>query len=225
MVRRPGSWSAATTTGCTASTPRAARRSGPTRRTTTSTARPRWTRARRVFGGCDALIHVVSLADGAKIAEIDSGSYIAASAAFVDGQVYVGNYENVFLRADLSEGKILWQYTQSEAPFFSSPAVGEQFVVLGGRDEYVHCVRRDNGQRVWAFKTLGEVNSSPAICGDKINRRQRRRPALPAPPGGRQATLVLRDRPAGDLVAGRGGRPGRCRQRRRLRLCVRSQAG
>ena len=56
-----------------------------------------------VFGGCDALIHVVSVADGAKVAEIDSGSYIAASAAFLDGQVYVGNYENVFLRGG-SEG-------------------------------------------------------------------------------------------------------------------------
>jgi outer membrane protein assembly factor BamB len=114
------------------------------------------------------LIHVVSLAEGAKIAQIDSGSYIAASAAFVDGQVYVGNYENIFLRADLRTGKIVWQYTQGEAPFFSSPAVGEQVVVFGGRDEYVHCVRRDNGQRVWAFKTIGEVNSSPAICGDKV---------------------------------------------------------
>jgi len=42
---------------------------------------------RCVFGGCDALIHVVSLRDGAELAQIDSGSYIAASAAFVDGQV------------------------------------------------------------------------------------------------------------------------------------------
>jgi len=72
------------------------------------------------------------------------------------------------LRADLSEGKILWEYRQGEAPFFSSPAVGEQLVVFGGRDQHVHCVRRDDGQRVWAFKTLGEVNSSPAICGDKV---------------------------------------------------------
>lgn len=121
-----------------------------------------------VFGGCDALIHVVSLADGAKVAEIDSGSYIAGSAAFVDGQVYVGNYENVFLRADIGEGKILWQCAQSDAPFFSSPAVAEQVVVIGGRDKHVHCVRRDGGRRVWAFKTLDEVNSSPAICGDKV---------------------------------------------------------
>lgn len=121
-----------------------------------------------VFGGCDAMIHVVSLGDGSRISQIDTGSYIAASAAFLDGEVYVGNYENVFLRADVSGSGIVWKYAQSDAPFFSSPAVGEEVVVFGGRDEYVHCVRRDNGARVWVFKTLGEVNSSPAICGDKV---------------------------------------------------------
>ncbi|OHB73848.1 MAG: Pyrrolo-quinoline quinone, partial [Planctomycetes bacterium RBG_16_55_9] len=121
-----------------------------------------------VFGGCDALIHVVSLVDGSKIAEIDSGSYIAASAAFVDGQVYVGNYENVFIRADIAAGKIIWEYRESNAPFFSSPAVGESVVIFGGRDSLVHCVGRDDGKVVWTFKTLGEVDSSPVLCGDKV---------------------------------------------------------
>jgi outer membrane protein assembly factor BamB len=123
---------------------------------------------RCAFGGCDAIIHVVSLADGSKLSEIDSGSYIAASAAFVEGEIYVGNYENVFLKVDAKAGRIVWKYEQSDAPFFSSPAVGSESVVFGGRDNHVHCVRRDDGRQVWTFKTLGEVNSSPAICGDKV---------------------------------------------------------
>ncbi|MBN2131261.1 MAG: PQQ-binding-like beta-propeller repeat protein [Sedimentisphaerales bacterium] len=121
-----------------------------------------------VFGGCDAFIHVVSLADGSEAAQIDTGSYIAASAAFLDGQVYVGNYDGVFIRVDVEPNEIVWEYDRGEAPFFSSPAVGADVVVFGGRDERVHCVRRDDGSQVWTFKTLGEVNSSPAICGDKI---------------------------------------------------------
>ena len=120
------------------------------------------------FGGCDAIIHVVSLADGSKVSEIDSGSYIAASAAFLDGEIYVGNYENVFLKVDVKAGKIVWKYSRSDAPFFSSPAVGNELVVFGGRDNLVHCLRRDDGRQVWTFKTLNEVNSSPAICGDKV---------------------------------------------------------
>ena len=121
-----------------------------------------------VFGGCDAIIHVVSLIDGSKVTQIDSGSYIAASAAFLDGEVYVGNYDNIFMRADIATGKIVWEYKESDAPFFSSPAIGENVVVFGGRDERVHCVGRDDGKVIWTFQTRGEVDSSPVICGDKV---------------------------------------------------------
>jgi outer membrane protein assembly factor BamB len=121
-----------------------------------------------VFGGCDALIHVVSLADGSELMQIDSGSYIAGSAAFLEGQVYVGNYDNMFVRADVAAEKIVWEYVGSDSPFFSSPAVGEDVVVVGGRDKRVHCIGRDDGKVVWTFQTLGEVDSSPAICGDKV---------------------------------------------------------
>ncbi len=120
------------------------------------------------FGGCDALIHVVALADGKKRSEIDTGSYIAASAAFVGGQIFVGNYENVFLRAEAASGQVGWKYTDSNAPFFSSPAVTSEAVIVGGRDGLVHAIGRDDGKRRWAFRTMGEVDSSPAVCGDKI---------------------------------------------------------
>lgn len=121
-----------------------------------------------VFGGCDAMIHVVSLTDGSKITQIDAESYIAASAAFLEEQVYVGNYDNVLIKADIAAGKIVWKYTDADAPFFSSPAVGRNVVVFGGRDERVHCVGRDDGKVVWTFQTLGEVDSSPVICGNKV---------------------------------------------------------
>jgi outer membrane protein assembly factor BamB len=120
------------------------------------------------FGGCDAMIHIVSLADGSEIKQIDSGSFIAASAAIFEGRVYVGNYNNVFLSADIASGKIAWKYSGSDYPFFSSPAVNSNFVIFGGRDSSLHCVRRDNGKPVWKFKALDEVDSSPVICQDKV---------------------------------------------------------
>ena len=121
-----------------------------------------------VFGGCDALIHAISLANGSKITEIDTGSFIAASPAFLNGQVYVGNYEDVFVKADIITNQIVWKYTDSNAPFFSSPAVGDNVVVIGGRDQYLHCIDRNIGIMLWKFQTLGEVDSSPVICGDKV---------------------------------------------------------
>ena len=120
------------------------------------------------FGGCDALIHVLSVTDGSEVTQIDAGSYIAASAALLEGQVYVGNYDNAFIKADIAAGKIIWEYTEGDCPFFSSPAVGESVVVFGGRDNRVHCVDRGDGTVVWTFPTQGEVDSSPVICGDKV---------------------------------------------------------
>lgn len=121
-----------------------------------------------VFGGCDAMIHIVSLADGSKVGQIDAGSFIAASAAILENHVYVGNYDNVFIKADITMREIVWKYTESDSPYFSSPAVGEKVVVIGGRDNRVHCISRADGRPVWTFKTLDEVDSSPVICGDKV---------------------------------------------------------
>ena len=41
-------------------------------------------------------------------------------------------------------------------------------MVFGSRDKWVHCLKRKDGQEVWKFETLGEVDSSPVICSDKV---------------------------------------------------------
>jgi outer membrane protein assembly factor BamB len=120
------------------------------------------------FGGCDGMIHIVSAKDGSEIKRIDAGAYIAGSATILDGHAYVGNYDNVFMKADIKSGQVLWKYTESDSPYYSSPAVTDGVVVFGGRDNRVHCLETDNGKKIWTFQTLGEVDSSPVICGDKI---------------------------------------------------------
>ncbi len=123
---------------------------------------------RAVFGGCDAMIHIVGLDDGNGLGKIDSGSSIAASAAIEDGQVYCGNYGNIFFRADIKEQKIVWEFKEAEQPYFSSPALGENVVVVGSRDEHIYCLDRNKGGFVWKYRTLGAVDSSPVIVGDKV---------------------------------------------------------
>jgi eukaryotic-like serine/threonine-protein kinase len=121
-----------------------------------------------VFGGCDAIIHIVNLTDGKNLGKIESGSYIAASAAIETGQVYCGNYGNIFLRADIETRKIVWEFTQAKQPFFSSPALSEKVVVVGSRDEHIYCLDRNNGNLVWKYRTLNEVDSSPVIVDNKV---------------------------------------------------------
>jgi outer membrane protein assembly factor BamB len=121
-----------------------------------------------VFGGCDAVVHVVSADDGTPLAAIDAGSYIAASAALAGNEAYVGNYSGKLLRVDTRAGKIVWSYGDGESSFFSSPAVAADRVVVGCQDRAVHCVSRKDGTKLWTFATGGAVDSSPVICGGKV---------------------------------------------------------
>jgi outer membrane protein assembly factor BamB len=121
-----------------------------------------------VFGGCDALLHLLSIADGSKIKEVDAGAYIAASVAIDDNKAYVGHYENAFLCIDLEKSTNLWTYRDRNFPYFSSPARTKDRVVFGGRDKRLHCLNRADGKVAWTFPTRGKVDSSPAIAGDKV---------------------------------------------------------
>jgi len=124
-------------------------------------------KGRTVFGGCDAVVHVVP-PDGRDAKEYDAEAYIAATAAIdPNGRVYVGNYDGGFLCLDIVTGKKIWSYG-GEEPFFSSPAVGPDKVVVGSRDTLIHCVDRKTGKKVWTFPTKGEINGSPVICGGKV---------------------------------------------------------
>src|SRR5882672_4004640 len=50
----------------------------------------------------------------------------------------------------------------------SSPAVGQDAVVVGDLTGTVHAVDRRDGRRLWTFKTGGEVRSSPTLVEDLV---------------------------------------------------------
>jgi outer membrane protein assembly factor BamB len=120
-----------------------------------------------IFGGCDAVIHFVSIMDGGLHARVEAGSYIAGSAVCDNDLVYVGQYEGEFLCVDGAAEKVNWRYLGEDA-FFSTATLSEDYVIFGGRDWNLHCVRRDTGEGVWIFPTQGAVDSSPVLVGDKV---------------------------------------------------------
>lgn len=123
-----------------------------------------------VFGGCDEKLHILSVRDGSKTGEVPVGSYIPGSAALVGHRAYVGHYGSKLVCIDVRDKKILWEYQDKEHAdsFFSSPAVGKDYVVIGSRDGYVHCVNRETGKKAWDFRTRDDVDSSPVIAGSKV---------------------------------------------------------
>ncbi len=123
-----------------------------------------------IFGGCDEIVHIVSVTSGEKKGEVAAGAYIAGSAALSDNKAFIGHYGDKLICIDLLAQKILWEYGDEKkgAAFFSSPAVNDRVVIIGSRDRFVHCVNRENGEKIWKFRTHDDVDSSPVICGDRV---------------------------------------------------------
>ena len=123
-----------------------------------------------IFGGCDAILHVVSLSDGTGVAEVDTGAYIAGSPAFRDGIAFIANYANKLLAVDLESASILWEYENDDpaGAFYSSPATDGELVVVGGRDGRLFCVEAGSGEVLWTFTAAAEIDSSPVIAGNRV---------------------------------------------------------
>ena len=121
---------------------------------------------RIVFGGCDAGLHVVSGETGEALEKVELGEacHVAGSVALDGSRVYLGHYGNAVICAELSTPEVLWVYPSREA-FFSSPALGPDRLVLGGRDRQMHCIQRADGAPLWQARTKRRVDASPVICG------------------------------------------------------------
>jgi outer membrane protein assembly factor BamB len=122
-----------------------------------------------VVAGCDEKLRVVSLMDGGAVAAVPMGSVSGASAAILNGDVYVGTFGNQVHCMDLAAGKFRWTFDNADKdfPFYASAAVTNDLVVIGGRDKVIHAIDRKSGKERWSFKTHGRVDSSAVIVGDR----------------------------------------------------------
>jgi outer membrane protein assembly factor BamB len=124
---------------------------------------------RIVTGGCDAFLYSIAAQSGAELGKTDTGSYIAGSPALYGNYAYVGNYGGRLVCVDLNSQEIVWEFNEpSSQPFFSSPAVTEERLVIGSRSGTLYCFRRLDGKLLWTYATGGEINSSPLICGGEV---------------------------------------------------------
>jgi outer membrane protein assembly factor BamB len=121
-----------------------------------------------VFGGCDAMVHVLRLEDGVETAQIDAGAYIPVSVALAGHRAYFGHYDNEFLCVDLAGTNVAWKYHDRDFPYLSSAAVTTDRVVFGGDDKTLHCLNRADGKSIWSFASQGKIQSSPVVAGDKV---------------------------------------------------------
>lgn len=122
-----------------------------------------------IFGGCDALLRIVSLKDGRQLRQIEAEAYVASSVAVAeDGTAYVGHYGNTVLGLNTKEATVLWRYRDRNFPYVSSAALTPDRVLIGGADKRLHCLERQTGKPVWQFASRGKIDASPVVCGDTV---------------------------------------------------------
>lgn len=121
-------------------------------------------------GGCDGLVHILRIRDGAKLLQAPAGAYVAASAAVVGNRVYVGTFGNKVLCMEVNSGRIVWEYDhpQRDFPFFASVAATNEIVIACGRDKLVHALEAQTGKTLWTFSAKAKIDASPVIVGARV---------------------------------------------------------
>jgi eukaryotic-like serine/threonine-protein kinase len=122
------------------------------------------------IAGCDEMFRAIRISDGHEVFKVVSGAYTGASPALVGQFAFYGTFDNEVLGVNLGAKRVAWRYQhpRRQFPFYSSAAVLEGKVVLGGRDKMVHCLTAATGRRRWDFATRARVESSPAIAGNRV---------------------------------------------------------
>ena len=65
---------------------------------------------------------------------------------------------------------LLWRYSNPDRhfAFYSSSAVSQDLVILGGRDKLIHAIDRATGKARWTYQASSRVDASPVIIGQRV---------------------------------------------------------
>lgn len=120
--------------------------------------------------GCDAIFRAIAAETGKQAYEISIREYTGASAALRDGYAYVGTFANEVLGLNLEQRNVQWTYRHATRtlPYYSSAAVTQDYVIVGGRDKMVHGLQRSTGKELWTFLTGARVESSPLVSANRV---------------------------------------------------------
>jgi len=120
------------------------------------------------FGGCDGNLHSVDLATGDGSVRCEAGAPIPGSAAVFEKRAYFGQHTDRVIAADLEHGGLLWSYRDRNFAYFSTPAIADGKIFIGGEDKRLHALNVEDGKAVWTFSTQGRINGSPVVCGERV---------------------------------------------------------
>ena len=95
---------------------------------------------------------------------------MAGSPLIAGDMAYFGNFENQVLAVDLAKGEPVWAYEHEvrKFPYYSSPALVDGRLLIGGRDKMMRALNAETGEELWTFRTRGKIDASPVVSGDLV---------------------------------------------------------
>jgi outer membrane protein assembly factor BamB len=101
----------------------------------------------------------------------EAGESIESSAAIVGGTVFVGvnkGDKGELVALSLDNGSVYWKFPTGSPIGESSPGFGAGTVFIGDLGGWINALNASDGRKLWAFKTGGEIKSSPVVIGDRV---------------------------------------------------------
>ena len=117
----------------------------------------------------DGAIHAVNLADGSTAWTKKTNAFsFAASPAFRDGKLYLGDIDGKFYCFDLT-GKELWSFEPKDGGVEISAASTfyQDKVLYGSQDANLYCLDGTKGTLNWKLEVPDQIRCSPTVVDDR----------------------------------------------------------
>ncbi len=124
--------------------------------------------SRALFGGCDGFLYIVDVETGKEVGTVEVKDPIANTVATDGTLAYLSHSGNAVLAIDLGTQKTKWSFSETDFPYFASPAVTDKYVLAGDRGKRLRCLDRATGAEAWSFRATGKVDSSPVVVGTAV---------------------------------------------------------
>ncbi len=152
------------------------------------------------FASTDKFLYALDAKTGKELWRAKLGAPLKASPAVKGGRVYIGDVDGKLFAVDCKTGKTLWTF-ETQGEIKAGCNFTENAILVGSLDASLYAISTE-GQKLWEFKTDGEVHGSPAVGAGKtfLAGCDRTLHILDATTGQGQATIDLAGETAGTIA-------------------------